>query len=62
MFLHLSVIHSVNGGGACVAGEGECVWLRRGMCVAGQRLCMAWGGMHGWGTCIARGMYGWGHA
>ena len=43
MFSHLSVSHSVHGGGACVAG-GKAVW---------QGAFMAEGGMRGRGACVA---------
>ena len=46
MFSHLSVGHSVHGGGACVAGE-AC----KGVCVGD----VCGGGMCGSGTCMVGG-------
>ena len=64
MFLHLSVSHSVHGGGgvwqgACMAGEGVC--MAGGVCGGGGMwgggMC-GQGGMHGQGACMAGGMHG----
>ena len=58
MFLHLSVILSTGGGGACVAG-GACVGGRgvrgRRACVAEGGVCMAGGYAWQWG-CAWQGM------
>ena len=66
IFLHLSVSHSVHGGGACVAKRGACM-VKGGVHGDGGRVwqrgaCVAKGGMHGkegclWqrGACMVKG-------
>ena len=52
MFLHLSVSHSVQGGGLCIGG-----CLHPGGSASRGGVCIQRGGLHPWGVCIQRGLH-----
>ena len=65
MFLQASVILSTGVGGVCGRGhvwrggrawpEGACVAGGGHVCVVKGGWCAWWGGVHGWGVCVAGG-------
>ena len=54
MFLHVSVIHSVHGGGVRGCSWGGCAWLLGGACVVAPGACMVAPGGYAWllGGCM----------